>query len=139
MWPGATLGGNTPVATASDGLSRRDRLQRMELNVPLLSDSAFDATIARVGTFLDTAPRTPTGGITQDAADAFCRGIGLDGERDDRARALSSSVNAALRGIPVDKLDPERTAAGVIGITLGLMLALATGWDPADATAGTPG
>jgi hypothetical protein len=30
-------------------------------------------------------------------------------------------------------------AAGVIGITLGLMLALATGWDPADATAGTPG
>ena len=106
----------------------------MELNVPRLPDTAFEATIARVGTFLDAAPRTPTGGITQDAADAFCRGIGLDGDGDNRARGLSNTVNAALRGIPAAQLGPDSEAAGVIGITLGLMLALATGWDPADAT-----
>jgi hypothetical protein len=109
-------------------------MQRMELNVPRLPNAAFEATLARVGTFLDTAPLTTTGGITQDAADAFCRGIGLDGEGDVRARGLSNSVNAALRGIPMNQLGPDSEAAGVIGITLGLMLALATGWDPAGAT-----
>ena len=30
-------------------------------------------------------------------------------------------------GIPLDQLDRDSEAAGVIGITLGLMLALATG------------
>jgi hypothetical protein len=97
--------------------------------LPRLPDEAFEFAVNRVGTFLDVGAG-PARQDPREAADSFFRALGLDGERDKRAYGLGVTVFAHLRGVAEDALTQAEADATVCGITLGLLLARATGWEP---------
>jgi hypothetical protein len=94
--------------------------------VPRIPDEAFADAARRVDRLFDVVlASSPSPEQAREAGDNFCRALGLDGERDERARALAER----LLGVVKDGYSPEDVDATVLGITLGLQLAQATGWE----------
>lgn len=98
--------------------------------LPHIPDSAFDETLSRIGRMLDVIPPNATPEQVQEITNNFYRALGLDGEYDPRALGLVSAVLAHLRQVDSDTLDPTEISVGVLGISLGLLLARGTGWEP---------
>jgi len=93
---------------------------------PRIPDEAFLAAAGRVDRLFDVVlASSPSPEQALQAGDNFCRALGLDGERDERARALAER----LLGVVRDWHTAEDVDATVLGITLGLQLAQATGWE----------
>jgi hypothetical protein len=95
-------------------------------HVPQLPDSAFDRALQRHKDLHDVTMAGP-GGDFHAISDRFHQSLGLGGENDPRAYALARSTLAALSETPVH---PHHVHAAVVGITLGLLLAEATDWQP---------
>lgn len=66
----------------------------------------------------------------QEAADNFFRSLGLDAENDWRPHSLLQTMLARFRHMEPDTIEEDEIVVGVFGITLGLLLAQATGWEP---------
>jgi GGDEF domain-containing protein len=93
---------------------------------PRIPDEAFREAAGRVDRLFDVVlAASPSEEQAREAGDNFCRALGLDGERDERAHALAERLLAVVR----DGHTPEDVDATVLGITLGLQLAQATGWE----------
>jgi hypothetical protein len=93
---------------------------------PRIPDEAFAESAGRVDRLFDVVlASSPSPEQALQAGDNFCRALGLDGERDPRARALAERLLAVVK----DGHSAEDVDATVLGITLGLQLAQATGWD----------
>jgi hypothetical protein len=66
---------------------------------------------------------------SEQAADNFFRSLGLDGENDSRAYGLAHALMAHVRSVEPAAIPNAEVRAAVFGLTLGLMLAQATGWE----------
>jgi hypothetical protein len=95
-----------------------------------LPDSAFDGAMKRLGGWLDVVNGSETPEELREATDNFCRAFGLEEENDERSIRLSRAVLATLRHVHVDDVPDEDVSLAVFGISLGLVLAEQSGWDP---------
>jgi hypothetical protein len=96
-------------------------------DVPDLPDAAFAAVVTRITTFLRA---TPTGQQQPDM-DSFCQSVGQRGQRDKRVWDLGVALVALDNNTSGTANLPEREVrAHVQGITTGLLLAQAAGWEP---------
>lgn len=93
---------------------------------PRIPDDAFREAAGGVDRLFDVAlASSPSPEQAREAGDNFCRALGLDSERDQRAHALAERLLAVVR----HGHTAEDVEAIVLGITLGLQLARATGWE----------
>jgi hypothetical protein len=93
---------------------------------PRIPDDAFREAGRGVDRLFDVVlASSPSPEQAREAGDNFCRALGLDGERDRRAHALAER----LLGLVRDGHTAQDVEATVLGITLGLQLARATGWE----------
>jgi hypothetical protein len=93
---------------------------------PRIPDEAFAESAGRVERLFDVVLASgPSPEQAREAGDNFCRALGLDGERDPRARALAEQLLALVR----EGHSAAEVEVAMLGITLGLQLAQATGWD----------
>jgi hypothetical protein len=99
--------------------------------LPHIPDEAFASVVQRHADMIDVATAAGETAVTAiEAATNFSQSLGLEHEHDRRAYWLVRTVMAEFQdGDPAD-LASNEVHAGVLGLTLGLMLAQATGWDP---------
>jgi hypothetical protein len=105
--------------------------------VPRIPDQAFHAVLKAHVEFVHVASHAlaesdevDVPAQSEQAADNFFRSLGLDDESDSRAYSLARTLMAHARSVDSDAIPADEIAAGVFGLTLGLMLAQATGWEP---------
>ena len=97
---------------------------------PRIPDDAANHAISRIGTWLGLLRPGQSADERQAATDAFFRSLGLEGEYDNRAVPLARTVLAHNSGQQPDDIEDDHVMVCVVGITLGLLLAEATGWEP---------
>ena len=98
-----------------------------EADLPRLPDAAFDEVVDRVQAFFSTASSAEDWSA---ATDNFFRSMGLEGQADERANATTRAIVGALQGIGPEEVDTKEAGVGIVGVTIGLLLAQATGWNP---------
>jgi hypothetical protein len=98
---------------------------------PRIPDHAFQAVADRGDELHDVTMATaPSAAHAANAAHAYARSLGLEGEADQRAYALAHSTLAYLRQTDLASIPSDHVYAAVVGITLGLALARETSWEP---------
>jgi hypothetical protein len=106
------------------------------LNAPRIPDAAFLSVIEHHTALLHVASNTlaessdsEVDAAAQLASDNFYQSLGLEHEHDSRAYALAQTLMARMRGSTPEEIRTVELHAAVFGLTLGLMLAGATGWE----------
>ena len=98
--------------------------------LPRIPDVAFQTATDRHAAWLKVSRTESSRGARREAAHNFARSLGLDQVDDPRAYDLVRAMLAHLSRTDPTRIATDHVNAGMTGLTLGLLLAQATGWEP---------